>query len=147
LKIDKRNNLTNIYNKLYIEISKYGSHIYTGAAVDLWYWTRKHPLKDVLHCSSHMRTATRARQSNSSTLKASVWWTLVSHSMDVINVSFTLHHNMNNMNIYNLKQWKTLTLSWVLFAINLFVFINYYFALKIVFLQKEIFKKIVFYNV
>jgi len=34
---------------------------YTGA-VDMGIWTRKHPLKDVIHCGSHMRAATGAQQ-------------------------------------------------------------------------------------
>jgi len=33
---------------------------YTGA-VDMRNWTPKHPLKDVLHCGSQMRTATGAQ--------------------------------------------------------------------------------------
>jgi len=56
LKIHKRNNLTNIYIHSNIEIWQQ----YTGA-VDMQNRTHKHPLKDVIHCGTHMRTATGAR--------------------------------------------------------------------------------------
>jgi len=59
--MDKCNNLTNIY----IPISKYWQP-YTGA-VDMRNWTRKHPLKDVIHCCSHMHTATEARRGSATT--------------------------------------------------------------------------------